>query len=232
MLASACHPATNQTEAALTATGELVALSGGGAGARNACISCHGLDGLGGDAVPRLAGLDVGYLQKQMQDYASDIRHDPVMTPIAKRLTDEERRSVVAWYAAMPVPSTPAAASGLAPAVYLRGDARRGIVACASCHGVEGKGGGPGNPALAGQPAAYTLEQLKRWKRADRRNDPRGVMTAAVAPLTDGEMTEIAAWLETRSPSLAPDSGGPTASVSARAAAEPAASRGIRHPDR
>lgn len=232
LMAAACHPATNQTEAALTASGELVALSGGGAGARNACFSCHGLRGQGdGDAVPRLAGLDVGYLQKQMQDYANDIRHDAVMTPIAQRLTDGERRAVVAWYAAMPAAATETN-TAQAPAIYLRGDARRGVVACASCHGVEGQGAGTANPALAGQPAAYTLEQLRRWKRTDRRNDPRGVMTAAVAPLTDDEMAAIAAWLETRSPSRAPDSGAPTASVSAWAAAEPAASRGIRHPDR
>lgn len=235
MLVAACHPATNRTEAALTASGELVALSGGGAGARNACFSCHGLEGQGdGDAVPRLAGMDVGYLQKQMQDYAGDIRHDPVMTRIAQRLTDGERRAVVAWYAAMPVTATATAPpSGVPrPAIYLRGDPRRGVAACASCHGAEGQGAGPGNPALAGQPAAYTLEQLRRWKRTDRRNDPRGVMTAAVAPLNDREMAAIAAWLETRSPSRAPDGGAATASVSATAAAEPAASRGIRHPDR
>lgn len=233
VLAAACHPATNRTEAALTATGELVALSGGGAGARNACFSCHGLAGQGdGDSVPRLAGLDVGYLQKQMQDYADDIRHDPVMTPIAQRLTDGERRSVVAWYATMPAPAPAATNATPAPAIYLRGDPNRGVVACASCHGSEGQGAGPGNAALAGQPAAYTLEQLRRWKRTDRRNDPRGVMTAAVAPLTEDEMAAIAAWLATRSPARAPDSGAATASVSALAAAQPAASRATRRPDR
>jgi cytochrome c553 len=229
---AACHPATNETEAALTATGELVALSGGGAGAGNACFSCHGLDGMGdGDAVPRLAGMDVGYLQKQMQDYADGRRPDDVMGGIASRLKQDERRSVVAWYAAMPVPvrfSVPSPA----PAIYAVGDPGRGVVACAACHGDQGQGLGPGNPALAGQPAAYTREQLKRWKQTDRRNDPRGIMTAAVAPLTSAEIGEIAAWLQTRPPARSPDSGAATASASVTAAAEPAASRGIRHPDR
>ena len=131
----------------------------------------------------------------------------------------------------MPVPATMTTGPAT-PAIYLRGDAGRGVVACASCHGAAGQGAGPGNPALAGQPRAYTLEQLKRWKRAARRNDPRGVMTAAVAPLTALEMGEIAAWLEIQSPSRPPDSGTATASASATAVAEPAASRGIRHPDR
>lgn len=229
---AACHPATNETEATLTATGELVALSGGGAGARNACFTCHGLDGMGdGDAVPRLAGMDAGYLQKQMQDYADDRRRDDVMSGIARRLNDDERRSVVAWYASLPVADGPSN-SAPSPVIYARGDPRRGIIACATCHGDQGQGLGPGNPSVAGQPAAYTREQLMRWKRTDRRNDPRGVMTAAVAPLTSAEMDEIAAWLQTRSPSRPPGSGVASASVSATAAAEPAASRGIRHPDR
>lgn len=230
---AACHPIANDTEAALTASGELVALSGGTAGARNACFSCHGLTGLGdGDSVPRLAGMEVGYLQKQMEDYARDLRHDPVMSPIARRLTDGERRAVVAWYAAMPASADPAGIETPAPLLFAQGDPARGVVACAACHGDQGQGAGPGNPALAGQPAAYTLEQLMRWKRAGRRNDPRGVMTAAAAPLTDEEMRRIAVWLQTRSSSRPPDNGGASASVSATAAAEPAASRGIRHPDR
>src|SRR5215217_5541725 len=167
---AACHPIANDTEAALTASGELVALSGGGAGARNACFSCHGLDGLGdGDSVPRLAGMEVGYLQKQMEDYARALRHDAVMSPIARRLSEGDRRAVVAWYAAMPAPAGAAGAAGIgtpAPILFAQGDPARGVVACAACHGDEGQGAGPGNPALAGQPAAYTLEQLTRWKRA------------------------------------------------------------------
>lgn len=232
MVLAGCHPIANETETRLTASGELVALSGGGAGAANACHICHGLQGQGdGDTVPRLAGLDAGYLQKQMQDYASDLRHDDVMTFIAGRLSDDDRRAVAQWYAAMPAPGSATDATP-APALYAQGDASRGIIACAACHGDEGQGKGAGNPALAGQPAAYTVEQLRRWQRAHRRNDPRGVMTAAAAGLSDAEMSEIAAWLARRSPSRPPDSDGPDASVLASAAAEPAASRGIRRPDR
>ena len=227
-----CHPATNVTEARLAETGELVALSGAGAGAAGACFTCHGLEGQGdGQAAPRLAGLDRGYLFKQMQDYAAGLRPHDVMGRIARRLTDAERRAVADHYAAMPVLAVEAS-SPAAPTVWLRGDPARGVIACAACHGPTGLGGGPGNPAVAGQPQAYTLEQLRRWKTAQRRNDPRGVMTAAVAPLIDAEMIEIAAWLAGRSPAPSPDSDGPSASVSASAAAAPAASRGTRRPDR
>lgn len=232
-----CHPATNVTEARLSDTGERVALSGAGAGAAGACFTCHGLEGQGdGQAAPRLAGLDGGYLFKQMQDYAAGLRPDDVMGPIARRLTDAQRRAVADHYAAMPVQAVEIQPSGAstppAPTLWLRGDPARGVVACAACHGPTGLGGGPGVPAVAGQPQAYTLQQLRRWKSAQRRNDPRGVMIAAVAPLSDAEMTEIAAWLAGRSPAPAPDSAGPSASVSALAAAAPAASRGTRRPDR
>lgn len=231
-LLAGCGAATNETDTRLTATGELVALSGGRGGPANACFSCHGLEGQGdGDSVPRLAGLDAGYMQKQLEDYASGIRPDPVMGPIAKRLTDADRRSVSLWYAAMPVRAVESRLDS-APSVYLVGDPSRNIVPCAACHGAAGEGTGGANPALAGQPRAYTLEQLRRWKRTDRRNDPRGVMTVAVAQLTPDEMSAISAWLERQSPSQAPASAAATSSVAASAAAEPAASRERRRPDR
>ncbi|MDB5421642.1 MAG: cytochrome [Brevundimonas sp.] len=226
-LLGGCSLPSNETGAALTRTGQLVAMSGGDGGARNACFSCHGLEGEGdGIAVPRLAGMDAGYLQKQMEDYASDRRHDATMTPIATRLDPRQRRAVARFYADLPAPAGPASASPPPspprPGLWLTGDATRGIVACATCHGVGGEGVGPGNPALAGQPAAYLVDQITRWRKAERRNDPRNVMTMAVAGLTATEATAIARWLERQSASPAPDTDVASASAAATAAARPA----------
>ncbi len=219
-----CHPVADATGAAFGATGELVALSGGGAGAANACFTCHGLAGQGdGASVPRLAGLDSGYLQKQMEDYASGLRADEVMGGIAGRLTHDERRAVAAWYAGRPVPVVVAGPMKAPPAAY---------AACVDCHGAAGEGGGAANPALAGQPAAYPLEQLRRWKTVERRNDPRGVMTAAAAPLSEREMMAIAAWLETRPASPPPGNAAASASAAGSAGAGSAAFRAGRRPDR
>lgn len=230
--AAACSPATNRTGEAFTADGRIIAMSGGEGGPDNACFSCHGLDGAGdGVSTPRLAGLDAGYLQKQLADYDDGTRPDDVMTPIAKWLDDGDRRAVAAWYAALPAPDG-AGAGAAAPAIYLNGAPGRRVAACASCHGPDGRGVGPGNPALSGQPAAYTLEQLRRWKRAERRNDPRGVMADAVAGLSEAEMAAIAAWLERAPTAPRPYSAAASASVAAAAAARPAASRGTRRPDR
>lgn len=206
-------------------------MSGGDGGPANACFSCHGLDGAGdGVSAPRLAGLDAGYLQKQLSDYAARRRADPVMSPIARWLDDDEQHAVAAWYAAMPAPATAPAAAP--PAVWLTGAPERGVASCASCHGPDGRGQGAGNPAVFGQPAAYTLDQLRRWKRGERRNDPMGVMSKAVAGLTDAEMRTIAAWLETAPNAPPPASGAASGSDAGAAAARSAASRGARRPGR
>jgi len=227
-----CDSTRGATDRALTQTGQLVAMSGGEGGPAAACFTCHGLDGQGdGASVPRLAGLDAGYLQKQMEDYAAGTRPDDVMGRIAKRLDDQDRRAVAAFYAAMPAP--PYASPGLPPPVlYLNGDPTRGVLACAACHGFTGQGAGPGGPAIAGQPRAYIADQLTRWRDGKRRNDPRGVMAVATARLTDDEIGRLSAWLETAPPAPAPASAVASASVSAAAAARPAASREARRPDR
>lgn len=231
---AACDAAPGETDRAFSASGEVIAMGGGAGGAKNACFTCHGLQGQGdGVSTPRLAGLDAGYMQKQLEDYASGLRPDDVMTRVAKRLDAEGRRSVAAWYAALPTAeSAPAPPSISPPSLWIEGDARRGIAACAACHGVDGQGAGLGQPAIAGQPAAYSLEQIDRWKTGKRRNDPRGVMAAAVQRLTDPEARAIAQWLSVQPVSQAPASASASASASAVAAARPAASRETRRPDR
>jgi cytochrome c553 len=229
---AACDRPPTRTDALLSVDGRTVAMSGGAGGAAKACFSCHGLDGMGdGVSVPRLAGLDAGYLQKQMEDYASGIRPDKVMGPIAKPLDDRARRAVATYYAGLPVVAGPAS-SAPPPVLWTKGDPARGLAPCAACHGPQAQGVGGGQPALAGQPAAYTRDQLDRWKRAARRNDPRGVMTTIAAKLTEGEVAALAAWSETRPASQAPASGAASASAVEAAAAGSAASREGRRRDR
>lgn len=176
------------------ASGELVAYGGGSGGPADACFTCHGFNGEGEGRTPRLAGLGAGYIAKQLADYAHQTRPDEVMTPIATRMSDSERRAVAAYYANLPAPAPRAPASALA--LYHEGDRSRGVRACVNCHGADGAGEGAANPAIAGQPASYTAEQLRRWKYAIRRNDARDVMGSAVRGMTDAEIEEMAAFIE------------------------------------
>lgn len=172
-------------------SGEMIAF--GAVNAREACFTCHGLNGEGEGLTPRLAGLDAGYFAKQMEDYAHETRADPVMSPIARRLTARDRRAVADYYAAQRALRGVAAAA--APKLYHVGDPARGVQACAGCHDGEGA---MAAPDLAGQPAPYTVEQLSRWRRGVRRNDPDDVMGRAARPLTPAEIDALARYIEAR----------------------------------
>lgn len=175
-------------------SGQLIAFGGGPGGRNDACFTCHGFEGEGDGLVPRLAGLDAGYIAKQLGDYARESRPDHAMTPIAARMSDGDRRAVAQYYGSLPAPPPRQPATPLA--LYHEGDRARGIRACVNCHGADGGGEGAANPAIAGQPAAYTAEQLRRWKRSVRRNDARDVMGAAVRGMSDQEIDAMAAYIE------------------------------------
>ncbi len=190
----ACSTPEPESAQAFEATGELVALSGGDSGAQNACFTCHGLHGEGnGAGAPRLAGLEAGYLLKQLDDFAAGTRRHPEMSAIARHLEPRSRMMVAHYYAAMPLP--PADTEALpAPALYVEGDPARGLPACATCHGLHGEGVGLANPALARQPAAYLAAQLHAWRRSTRRNDPGNVMLTITRHLTPAEIATLAAY--------------------------------------
>ncbi len=71
------------------------------------------------------------------------------------------------------------------------GKAKAGV--CAGCHGVNGISSVPMYPNLAGQHAQYIVKQLKAFKSGERK-DP--VMAGMVAPLSDADMENLAAYYE------------------------------------
>jgi cytochrome c553 len=218
-----CGEGERASDKAYSATGAVVAMSGGDGGPANACFSCHGLDGGGdGQAAPRLAGLSAGYLHKQLEDYAAGLRTDQPMASIAGRLSPRARLAVAGHYGALPPPSGPASATAT-PAAYAD---------CVACHGTAGQGAGDAGPAIAGQPAAYIADQLDRWRTGERRNDPRGVMRVAALRLSTRETVAIAAWLAGQPAVRPPGSVGAIGSVSDTAWEAPAASRASHRPDR
>lgn len=88
------------------------------------------------------------------------------------------------------------AASGLAVA---GGDAAAGkakAATCAGCHGAAGVSAVPMYPNLAGQKAQYLVKQLKDFKSGARK-DP--TMSAMAAPLSDGDMENLAAFYASQS---------------------------------
>lgn len=213
--ATACANVDDTSDRQFAATGELIALSGAHAGAINACFTCHGLDGGGnGAGAPRLAGLDVGYLERQMRAYADGRRQHPQMAWIAGRLDQSEQLAVASYYAALPYEPGREGIPRPAPVLWQRGDPARGLQACAVCHGEAGQGVGPANPALAGQPATYLAHQLRQWQVSKRRTDPGNVMLRISRHLTEAEivhLSDYAARLAGDLPRPAPPAGYPAA---------------------
>ena len=196
VLLAGCSATEPTSTERFTDTGHVIALSGGDAGAANACFTCHGLDGRGnGAGAPRLAGLDFGYLDRQLEAYADGRRSHPEMETIARRLSPTDRQLVSAYYATMPyVPASPRQSPPAAPALYVTGDPDRGLPSCADCHGLAGQGIGPANPPLGGQPAAYLAEQMQQWRHSKRRNDPGNIMLQISQRLTLLEIEALALY--------------------------------------
>lgn len=198
-----------------TATGEVIAMSGGDAGPQRACFTCHGLRGEGdGELAPRLAGLSAGYVLKQLEDYAQGLRTHSAMREVAKALDAGERRRVAAYYAVLPAPEPdiPAQVDPIAAKLYHLGAPERDLAPCGVCHGDGGQGVGPANPPLVGQPPGYLASQMRQWRRSERRNDPRGMMLTISRRLTSAEVEALARYAAAPGPPAVPPSESPAAS--------------------
>jgi cytochrome c553 len=66
------------------------------------CIACHGAEGVSMNPMwPNLAGQKDMYLTKQMKDFRDGKRSDPVMSAMAKSLTDDDIANLAAYYSSL-----------------------------------------------------------------------------------------------------------------------------------
>jgi cytochrome c553 len=162
-----------------------------------ACVSCHGA---GGNSTivanPKLAGQVGPYLHKQLVDFTTPNRQQPVMTTYAKMLSEEEKTNIAAWLSTQQ-PKQGAARNKdtveLGRKIYRGGIADRGVAACASCHGATGSGIPAQYPRLAGQHQDYTFAQLQAFKSGARNNSPQ--MGALAKRMSDEEMKAVADYI-------------------------------------
>lgn len=185
------------------------------------CGRCHGLDGHGRGAFPRLAGQRPAYLYASLQAYARGERHSGIMEPAAAGLSSGEMRELARYYSALPALPPPPPRTALAAVERGRRIAHRGVPekrvpSCADCHGPGATRRNPAYPVLAGQDASYLVLQLELF-----RNEHRGgsafahLMRPVAARLTPEQMRDVAAYYASLSQSegpprrgAAPESGG------------------------
>ncbi len=172
------------------------------------CFTCHQIRGEGSASseFPRLTGQAFRYLYTSLKDYASGARKSDVMEPVAKALSNDDMRDVAAYYAgeelaqsdmakwaaAKNSPASDMLTEGAALAAI--GSAKRGVQACANCHGPAGAGLPPVYPYLAGQYAGYLEAQLKAFKSGSRKESGLQIMTDIARRLSDDDIHSVAEY--------------------------------------
>ncbi|MDX3905161.1 MAG: c-type cytochrome [Pigmentiphaga sp.] len=202
----AAAPASPPSQASTADTGRMLAEQGVPARGVAACASCHGARGEGNAAAgfPRLTGLSSVYMARQLVGYAQGERENPVMTPIAKSLSPEERTAVSAYYAALPIEESPAAVPPpgnqpkgnpeRAKVLATVGDEALQVQGCVNCHGPGGMGEAPDYPLLAAQHAGYLAAALEAFKNGSRKTDPSGQMEFIAKQLSSEDIASLAAY--------------------------------------
>ena len=154
-----------------------------------ACAACHGENGVPTDpkTIPIIWGQQQSYLVKQLHDYRSGDRDDPIMSPIAKQLAREDLRKIAAYFAAKSWPAQRATAAPAPPP--------NGIALCQPCHQPNFEGGPPA-PRLAGLSYEYLVAAMHGFAVDERTNN--GDMPKFMQALTESERDAMARYLAAR----------------------------------
>ena len=169
--------------------------------AETICVACHGADGNSATAAnPILAGQGQEYIYKQLTNFKAAegkpaARNNPIMAGMVAALSDEDMKNVAAWFASQkqkPAQAKDETKIAMGQKLWRQGDFKKGVPACAGCHGPSGAGLPAQYPRLAGQYPEYTETQLKSFRAEERANDPEKMMRMISAKLSDAEMKAVA----------------------------------------
>lgn len=176
------------------------------------CTSCHGDDGNSMVATfPKLAQQHSSYLAQQLLAFKDGRRSDPMMTPMALTLSDEDIADISSYYAAQKIsenalPTLESDDEDEKPAgnkdiqeliaqgsnLYRNGNLASEVSACIACHGPFGEGNKPASfPALKSQHADYLIKTLTDFKSGSRSNNPENIMHMIAKKMTDEEIKAV-----------------------------------------
>jgi cytochrome c553 len=166
------------------------------------CTACHGDNGNSVNPVwPTLAGQHPLYIVKQLKAFKNDERTDPLMTPMAKMLSDADMDDLAAFFSAQSPTGLEAEPSKISEGqrLYRGGEPVNGIAACAACHGPAGAGNPAARyPSIRSQHSAYVVAQLKAYRSGTRKTDqPQNQMMRNVAAkLSDVQIEAVASYVQ------------------------------------
>ena len=180
-----------------------------------ACAGCHGVGGVSMVSVnPNLAGQGARYIYKQLHDFKSGRRSNPIMMGMAGPLADQDMADLAAYFSSQKAVVGKAKPDlvKLGEKIFRGGNSKTGLAACAGCHNPQGKGNAlAGFPRLGGQQADYVKAQLIAFRAAGRNDnvaDPAGKrandaakagelgpMQMVAACLSDAEIDAVASYV-------------------------------------
>jgi cytochrome c553 len=165
--------------------------------ATNVCAACHTSDGSrGSPANPIIQGQHPEYLTKQLTEFKSGKRANPIMQGMAAALSDADMKNVAAFYSSkQPKPGFAKNKDSVAlgEKIYRGGISDRMVPACAGCHGPSGAGIPAQYPRLSGQHADYTAAQLNAFRSGARANSPQ--MIGVAAKMNDKEIKAVSDYI-------------------------------------
>jgi cytochrome c553 len=164
------------------------------------CAACHGPDGNSPNPEwPALAGQHASYTVAQLEAFKDGRRENPLMTPMAMGLSEQDMKDLAAYYESQAPAAREAdeARAERGRRIYLGGDLERGVAACIACHGPSGRGNPLANyPAVAGQHATYTAATLKAYAEGERRSDANQIMREIAARMSSDDIRAVSAYLQ------------------------------------
>ncbi|MFC7515698.1 c-type cytochrome [Herbaspirillum sp. GCM10030257] len=179
------------------AKGEALYTSGDASRNITACVACHGAAGNSTISQnPKLAGQHAEYTFKQLGDFKTPQRNNPIMTPIAKALSDADMKNIAAFLDKQQ--QKPGAARNkdtveLGKKIYRAGIAEKNVPACAGCHAPNGAGIPAQFARLGGQHQEYTAAQLTSFRGGARKNSAQ--MVTIAKRMSDDEIQAVSDYI-------------------------------------
>lgn len=148
------------------------------------CASCHGEDGEGTPAAPRLDIQSPQYLAAALQAYRQGTRASGTMMTVARRMTNTDIALFSERFGRQ-AETDGAGAGGLGAEIAARGIPDRDVAACDSCHAAAR----PEFPRLMGQQRHYLSTQLELFNEygAARGGPYANIMAQAIRRLPNTE---------------------------------------------
>jgi len=174
--------------------------------AKDACSSCHSLDGVSLDpTLAHLAGQHVVYLYEELNAYKNGDREDESMRKAVAFLSDDALRKVSIYYSSLVPPSAavrPTASDGAQSEPDPAADdpvqlGEAAAASCAGCHGAGGNSQVPGMPNLTAQAPEYFVSTIAAYQGGGR---PGNMMTGLVVSMDEESIQNMALYYALQEP--------------------------------